>query len=138
LEVRNDKMSEQQNIETIQEMYEAFGRADVASIVAKLTDDVKWVSHSDSIVPWSGDFSGKTQVPRFFEAIFQSVDVEAFEPQEWVASKETVVSLGEFGCRVRSTAKRARTRWAFVFKFRDEKICSYELFDDPALAAAFR
>jgi hypothetical protein len=80
LEVGNNKMSEQQNIETIQQMYEAFGRAEVASIVAKLTDDVKWVSHFDTIVPWSGDFSGKTQVPRFFEAIFQSVDVEAFRP----------------------------------------------------------
>jgi hypothetical protein len=46
LEIGNDKMSEQQNIETIQQMYEAFGRAEVASIVAKLTDDVKSVSHS--------------------------------------------------------------------------------------------
>jgi ketosteroid isomerase-like protein len=85
-------------------MYEAFGRADVAFIVAKLTDDVKWISHSDSIVPWSGDFSGKTQVPRFFEAIFQSVDVEAFDPQEWVASKDT----GRFdrGVRMPSSVDR--------------------------------
>jgi uncharacterized protein len=131
-------MSEKPNIETIQEMYAAFGRADVPFILEGLTDDVKWVSHFDPIVPWSGDFSGKDRVKGFFEAIFQSVDVEGFEPQEWVASGDTVVSIGEFACRVRATGKRARTRWVFIWKFREEKVCSYEQFHDPALAEAFR
>ena len=131
-------MNEQQNVQTIQEVYAAFGRGDVAFIVAKLTDDVRWVSHFDSVVPWSGDFSGKERIPDFFEAIFQAVDVEAFEPNEWIADGDAVVSLGEFGCRVRATGKRSRTRWVFIWKFRDAKICSYEQFHDPALAAAFR
>jgi uncharacterized protein len=74
----------------------------------------------------------------FFEAIFQSVDVDAFEPNEWIADGDVVVSLGEFECRVRATGKRSRTRWVFIWKFRDAKISSYEQFHDPALAAAFR
>ena len=131
-------MTEQQNIDAIQELYAAFGRGDAAFIVDKLTDDIRWVSHFDSVVPWSGDFSGKDRVPRFFEAIFQSVDVEAFEPKEWIAEGDAVVSLGEFGCRVRATGKQSRTRWVFIWKFLDAKICSYEQFHDPALAAAFR
>jgi ketosteroid isomerase-like protein len=131
-------MSEQRNIETILEMYEAFGRGDVVFILTRLTDDVKWVSHFDSVVPWSGDFSGKDRVKGFFEAIFQSVDVEAFEPQELVANMDTVVSIGEFACRVRATGKRARTRWVFIWKFREGKVSSYEQFHDPALAEAFR
>ncbi|HEU4680042.1 MAG TPA: nuclear transport factor 2 family protein [Terrimicrobiaceae bacterium] len=131
-------MTEQQNIETIRELYAAFGRADVSFILTKLTDDVKWVSHFDGIVPWSGDFSGKDRVKAFFEAIFQSVDVEGFDPQEWVAKASTVVSIGEFACRVRATGKTARTRWVFLWKFRDDKVCSYEQFHDPALAEAFR
>jgi ketosteroid isomerase-like protein len=60
-------------IETIREIYAAFSRADVPAIVAKLTDDVEWISHIDPIVPWAGDFSGKERVIKFFEAIFQSV-----------------------------------------------------------------
>ena len=56
-------MSEQQNVETIQEVYAAFRLGDVAFIVAKLTDDIRWVSHFDSVVPWSGDFSGKERIP---------------------------------------------------------------------------
>jgi ketosteroid isomerase-like protein len=131
-------MNKQPNTETIQQVYAAFGRGDVAFIVDKLTDDVRWVSHFDSVVPWSGDFSGKDRIPRFFEAIFQSVDVEAFEPKEWIAEGDAVASLGEFGCRVRATGKQSRTRWVFIWKFRDAKICSYEQFHDPGLAAAFR
>jgi uncharacterized protein len=131
-------MNEQQNVKTIQELYEAFGRGDVAFIVSKLTDDVRWTSRLDSIVPWTGDFSGKDRIPRFFEAIFESVDVEVFEPKEWIADGDTVASLGEFGCRVRATGKQSRTRWVFIWKFRETKICSYEQFHDPALATAFR
>jgi hypothetical protein len=67
---KETKMSEQQNLKTIQEVYEAFGRCDVAFIVDQLTDDIRWVSHFDPVVPWSGDFSGKngfrTSSRRFF------------------------------------------------------------------------
>src|ERR1041385_3270063 len=131
-------MSAQPNVKTIQDMYAAFGRGDVASIVAQLTDDVRWMVRMESIIPWSGDFSGKTNVPRFFEAIFKAVDTEAFEPQEWIAEGDTVVSLGEYACKVRATGKRSRARWAFIWKFKAGKVCSYEQFHGPELAMAFR
>ena len=131
-------MNEQQNIKAIEGVYSAFGRGDVPGILAHLTDDIRWVSHMESVVPWSGDFSGKDRVPQFFKAIFQSVDVDVFTPQEWIAQGDTVVSLGEFGCRVRATGKASRARWVFIWRFRNGKICSYEQFHGPALAAAFR
>ena len=127
-----------QNVSTIKDIYAAFGRGDVAFIVGKLADDIRWVSHLEAIVPWSGDFSGTARVPMFFDAIFQAVDVEAFEPKEFIAEGETVVSLGEFACQVKKTGKKSRTRWAFVWKFQGGKVSSYEQFGAPALAAAFR
>jgi uncharacterized protein len=131
-------MESQQNVRTVQEMYAAFGRGDVASILERLTEDVVWTSHFDPVVPWGGTFTGKAQVPRFFEAIFSTVDVEGFEPTEWVVEGDAVVSLGEFACRVKSTGKRSRTRWVFVWRFREGQVSAYEQFHDPAIAAAFR
>ena len=131
-------MSANRNVETVKEIYAAFGKGDVAGIVAKLAGDVKWMTHCDAVVPWSGDFSGAARIPKFFAAIFESVDVEAFTPGDFVAEGDTVVSLGEFGCKVRATGKRSHTRWAFVWKFRDGRVASFEQFHDPALAAAFR
>jgi ketosteroid isomerase-like protein len=131
-------MSEPENIDAIKQVYAAFGIGDVPGIVARLTDDVRWITHLDPIVPWNGDYSGKDRVPTFFAAIFGSVDVEAFEPQEWIAQGDTVVSIGEFAFRARSTGRSARTRWVFIWKFRGSQICSYEQFHDESLANAFK
>jgi hypothetical protein len=131
-------MSEQQKIAIVESIYSAFDRGDVEFILSQLTDDIRWTSHLEPIVPWGGDFSGKRSVPLFFQAIRESVDVEEFEPMEWIAQGDTLVSIGRFVCRVRSTGKTANTRWAFIWKIRDGKVYSYEQFHDPALAVAFR
>jgi uncharacterized protein len=131
-------MNTQQNLQTIQDVYAAFSRGDIPFILDQLTEDVRWITHIESFVPWSGDFSGRGRVPQFFDAIFQTVEVKAFTPQEFVVEGDTVVSQGEFSCVVRATGKSAQTPWIFVWKFRDGRICSYEQFHDPAIADAFR
>lgn len=131
-------MSEQQNVRAVQEMYTAFGSGDVPAILDKLTDDVAWILHLDPIVPWSGDYSGKSRVHKFFENIYSSVTVTSFEPLEYVAQGDTVVSIGRFGCRSNATGKSADTRWVFIWKFRDGKVSSYEQFHDLRIADAFR
>jgi ketosteroid isomerase-like protein len=131
-------MSTKDNVARIGKIYEAFGRGDVGYIIAQLTDDVRWVTHCEPLVPWAGDFSGKANVPRFFEAIGSSVEVTAFNPGEFIAEGDAVVSTGEFGCRVRATGKSTLTRWAFIWKLRDGRVCGYEQFHDPALADGFR
>jgi ketosteroid isomerase-like protein len=47
----------------VEALFEAFGRGDVPYILDQLTDDVHWVAHLDPSVPWSGDYSGKANVP---------------------------------------------------------------------------
>ena len=66
------------------------------------------------------------------------MDVLSFTPQDLVADGEIVVSLGEFACRVRTTGKSAKTRWAFIWRLRGGKVYDYEQFHDPAIAEAFR
>ena len=130
-------MSEQQNVETVKEMYAAFGRGDIDAIVAKCTTDVEWITHLDPIIPWSGDHSGKEFVPAFFGAIFGSADVTAFEPQEFIAQGDTVVSIGSFSCHARANDKDATSRWIFIWKFHDGMVSSYEQFHDENLTGAF-
>ena len=131
-------MSEQQNIETVGKLYEAFGRGDVAHIVDQCTDDVRWMSHFDAIVPWAGDFSGKANVSKFFEAIGANSNITRFEPKEFVAQGDTVVSSGSLDITANSTGKSATTRWAFIWKLRNGKVYDYEQFHGPELAATFR
>ncbi|MBV9216683.1 MAG: nuclear transport factor 2 family protein [Acidobacteria bacterium] len=126
-----------ENVNTIKGIYEAFGRGDIAAIVDTCTDNVLWRTHLPSNVPWSGNFDGKSNVPRFFQAINDNVQTTSFEPQEFVADGDTVVSTGTYGCKVTSTGKDTSTKWVFIWKVRDGKVYSYEQFHDEKMGQAF-
>jgi hypothetical protein len=63
------------------------------------------VTHLEPTVPWSGDFSGKANVPRFFDAIANSVQTTAFTPQESSRTLTRSCPRGEYGCTVNATGK---------------------------------
>ncbi|HLK14799.1 MAG TPA: nuclear transport factor 2 family protein [Fimbriimonadaceae bacterium] len=126
------------NVETVQAIFAAFGRGDVPFMQAQAAEGISWYSHFDSIVPWGGDFSTKVRMPEFFRAIAESVDVLGFEPHEFIAQGDAVVTLGSFSCRSKVTGKTADTRWIMVFRFRDGLVHAYEQFHDPAIAEIFR
>lgn len=130
--------SEQNNLDTIQSIYAAFNRGDINAILDRVADDVSWRSHLDPVIPWSGDFSGKSQVVGFFEAIAGATDIDLFEAQDWVTQADTVVSAGRFAGKSRTHAKPFDTRWIFVWKLRDGQVQSYEQFHQAELANAFR
>lgn len=125
-------------VRLIEDLYAAFGRGDVQSILDGLTEDVSWNSPIDRSIPWAGDFSTRARVPQFFAAIYENVEVLGFEPTEFVTEGDTVVSLGTFSCTVKATGKSASTKWVFIWKFEGDKVCSYEQFQAPGLAAAFQ
>lgn len=131
-------MSEKDNVARVVKIYEAFGRGDIPFIIDQLTDDVRWTTHFDPVVPWSGNYQDKAAVPRFFAAIAGAGDVTAFSPREFVAQGDTVVSTGEFGIKVKATGKTSLTRWVFIWKFREGRVYDYEQFHDASIAEAFR
>ena len=60
-------MSADANIKTIAEVYQAFGRGDVAAIIDTVTDDVDWAAEAaSSAAPWYGVRHGKDAVAAFF------------------------------------------------------------------------
>ena len=53
-------MSADANIKTIAEVYQAFGRGDVAAILDAVTDDVDWAAEAASpAAPWYGVRHGR-------------------------------------------------------------------------------
>ena len=62
------------NIDTVKEIYAAFGRGDVESILEKMSDDVRWEEWTDNTgqktgVPWLKPRRGKDGVADFFRLI---------------------------------------------------------------------
>ena len=59
-------MSEQKNVETVQQNYAAVGRGDIPTLLSLLSDEVEWSMPGPSVIPWTGTRRGRQQVAEFF------------------------------------------------------------------------
>lgn len=131
-------MTEQENTRRVQEAFAAFGRGDIPALLNALTDDVEWRVAGPREVPYAGLWRGRQQVEEFFKSL-GTVDIEQFEPQEFITQEDTVVVLGRERFRVKATGKAVENPWALVFRLRQGKIAQFRTYEDTAaVAAAFR
>jgi uncharacterized protein len=108
------------NIATVQDIYAAFGRGDVAAILAHLADDVAW----DQDAPGYGmamfePRSGKEGVARFFEALGE-VEFLRFEPLNFLAGGNQVAVPIQVGLKVKATGKVAEALEIHLFTFGED------------------
>lgn len=128
---------ETENAERVAKIFEAFGRGDVGYILDQLADDTRFVSHLDPRVPWAGEYSGKNEVERYFQALGGSVEVADHPVNTLVAQGDTVVAAGDVSFRVRESGKAGASKWVYIFKLANGQVQSYDQFNDTGLAEAF-
>ena len=81
------------NIDTVQKIYEAFGRGDVSAILDKLDDTVEWETQAPvSGVPWLQSRHGKANVAGFFEAL-APLKITRFEPHTFFDGGDKIFVL---------------------------------------------
>lgn len=92
------------NTQTIQTIYAAFGRGDIPAILSVLAEDVDWNHQhlASKECPWNADFSGKSNVPKYFAAIAEHLDVTVLNPHGYLTSSDRVAVL----LRIESKTKR--------------------------------
>ena len=129
-------MSANDNIKTIQTVYEAFGRGDVNTIVDTVTDDVDWASDtSSSAAPWYGVRKGKDGVLAFFQAFGSEMDVDQFEPVSFAANDDGEVhTVVKFKATRRSNGKSVSMNLHHWFQLQDGKVRFYRGTEDTAQA----
>ena len=126
-------MSADANIKTITQVYEAFGRGDIAAILEAVTDDVDWAAEAaSSAAPWYGVRHGRDAVAVFFSDFGSTMEVEEFTPVSFAANDTDVLTMVRFRARSRSTGKTAEMNLHHYFKFRDGRIAYYRGSEDSA------
>jgi ketosteroid isomerase-like protein len=124
-------------IKTIAQLYEAFGRGDVATILGAVTDDVDWATETASAAaPWYGVRHGKDAVADFFTAFGSAMEIEDFTPVSFAANDTDVLTVVRCRARSRSTGKPIAMDLHHLFKFRDGKIAYYRGTEDTAQVEA--
>lgn len=125
-------MSAQDNIKAIQGIYEAFGRGDVQTILAALSDDVDWGSDTSSNAPWHGTKRGKQEVAAFFDAFGSTMDVQEFTPHTFGSNDTDVFTLVKFRGSSRKTGRPVDMTLHHYFRFENGKIAYYRGTEDDA------
>lgn len=134
------QMGPQQNIALVQQVYAAFGRRDIPAIVNELAEDVDWqgVVGVGSNVPTGGARHGRDAVSQFFGQVADNIDFLRFEPREFLAEGDKVVTLGVYEAIAKPTGRRFASDWVMVFTIKDGKITQFrEYADAGAITGAF-
>ncbi len=129
------------NIKVVQDAYAAFGRGDIAGVIALLTPDVFWeLVGNPADFPALGPKQGAAEVEAQFKTLGTLLTFQSFEPKQFFAAgPDTVFVLGHYDRTVIKTGKPANSDFVHVFIIRDGKIASYREFQDTAgLADAWR
>jgi uncharacterized protein len=79
------------NVESVQAIYAAFGRGDVAAILDQLADDVEWDQDAPGYgIPIYEPGAGREHAKRFFEASVQDLEFLRFEPTNFLSGGNQV------------------------------------------------
>ena len=119
-------MSEKENVQVVQQMYEAFNRRDIPAVLDILADDVEWHSPTTRTAPdeisWSKPRKSRDQVATFFKELGEKVQPDKLEPLEFTAQDDRVVVEGKNRGTVKSTGKAYEHDWVMLFTVRRGKI----------------
>lgn len=132
-------MSEKINLEIMKEAYAAFGRGDIPAILSLEDPDTELEIAGPKEIPWSGSFLGHEGAKKYFAAIVEEADFDAFEPHTFLAQGDTVVVLGFERVRSKRTGRSYENHWVHAFTLANGKITRFREYGDTAtVAAAFR
>jgi len=132
-------MSEQDNIAVAQQAYNNFKTGNISGLLDLLSDDITWQLPEVKNVPFGGRRTGRAAVGEFFALVAGNQDVIEFEPREFVAQGDKVVSLGDYKWRVKATTREFGCDFVHIFTVRNGKVTDFrEHFDTAVVAAAYQ
>ena len=126
-------MSTDDNIKSIQSLYQAFGNGDVGSILDAVTDEVDWATDTSSTAaPWYGVRYGRDGVASFFEAFGSTMEVAEFTPLTFAGNEDAVLTVVRCRAKARSTGREIDMNLHHYFRFRDGKVTYYRGTEDTS------
>jgi ketosteroid isomerase-like protein len=116
-------MAGEQNIETAKEAYAAFSAGDAATAMARIADDIEWITPGNSAI--SGTVRGKQAVGE----LWGQLAAKGFttSPEYWFSDEDRVVVLTHI------TLADGEADSADVLTYRDGQLVKFQSAGDTAL-----
>jgi uncharacterized protein len=120
---------EEQNIESVRGLYEAFGRGDVPGVLGAMTDDMEW--HEAEGMPYGGVYRGGEEIAQnVFGPIVEDIPDFAVTPEEFIASGSKVAVVVRYSGTAKATGNTLNLPAVHVWDVRDGKVSRFRQFID--------
>jgi uncharacterized protein len=130
---RRKTVLSQENVKTVEGMYAAFGRGDIAAVIAALDPKVEWREAENFIYADGNPYVGPDAV---LQGVFMRIGAEwdgfAVSPDGVLDAGDTVIGHGYYSGTYRQNGKKARAQFAHFFDFRDGKVVRFQQYTDTA------
>jgi hypothetical protein len=127
-----------QRVATVQAIYQAFGRGDIAAIQGRVRPDTQWdFNGGRAEVPWHKPVKSRAEVAAFLGSFGSSNEVHRFEPREFIASGQHVIVEIHLEYTVRATGRRVLQDQLHWWSFDDQgQVARLRHFEDTAQVLA--
>ena len=117
------------NLEIIQELYRAFREKDYDAFLRICTPDLEWIQNEG--FPRGATYRGaKAVVQGGFKAFDENWESWSFNIEQYLDAGETVIVIGSYVGRNRSTGKSFCSPAAHVYDLCDGKVSRFRQFTD--------
>jgi ketosteroid isomerase-like protein len=125
---------EERNVSIVKQLYDAFRRRDISSVLDLFADDV--VMHGPApagVLPWGGVHNGRRGAAEFFKALGESLEPQQFDLHEFIAQGNRVVVLGYQKGHAKPTGRPYETEFVNIWSIRgDGKFSEFRVYNDTA------
>ena len=109
------------NLTVVQEIYAAFGRGDVPTILDRLSESVEWEYGAGATgIPWLETRHGRAGAGEFFSSL-SALDISKFVPKRFFEGPDLVVVLLDLEATVKANGRRIREEDEVHIWYFDEK-----------------
>jgi ketosteroid isomerase-like protein len=131
--------SQNQNIETVKHLYEAFGKKDINLILSLLSPDVEWGEPENPYNPAGGTRYGHNGFLEWVNIGREAEEILILEPKQFLSDENSVAVTGYLKCLAKPTGKTYESDFVHLVTLNEGKIVRFrEFFDTFAAGEAFR
>ncbi|MGL4243409.1 MAG: nuclear transport factor 2 family protein [Beijerinckiaceae bacterium] len=121
------------SVAVLDSWYAALRGGDLDGLRAVATPDIRvWWNGPRDLVPWAGEHTGVDAVIAFFRQVTDHLDVLRTTVVERIDSDGAIVVFLDAHWRVKANSREIMAKAVNVFRFRDGRVCGYEVYPDSA------
>lgn len=119
-------------LEVIRNIYVAFGKGDIPSVLGALASDIRWTEAEGG--PYGGVSIGPQSVlDNVFMKLGSEWDDFSAVANEFIANDDVIVVLGDYSGSYKSTGKSLQAPFAHVWRMQNGKAISFDQYTDTAM-----